>query len=620
VTAVDRTVHLYSKLWMAYIGAALMAVLGAGAAQAGGDPATLITGLRADDYYYSRPASVVTESGIEMLYVSSDGRLMYQAAGSEPQRLDEDAKEPGGRYLSLIREGDHRYVLWWKKTDPGPKFLHFKASADGGKTFGPVRVINSATGVLAHYRLASNGKGELGVVYHDEREGAYQIYFNRSIDHGKSWLEQDVRLDMLPSGRPAAAPAEPAKETGAQGPQRVPAAAASQYNAAEPELVRVGDTLVAVWKERRLDEAGKPIMVTTSRRSADGGKTWDDPVDIDRALQQLVDATLSVAAGKVVLIGNLGGTGVVAYRSPDQGKTWEKLGAVPGSERANNSQLHTAVQDERVNLIYTTKEGEGKPAVRYTALDANTGKWGDPADIEKDAHGMTQALNPDIAALEDGALVGVWEDYRNIQPNVYLNYSVDGGKTWQADAVGLEPPGRYASIVPEVDVQDGRVVVFFQRFPEAQRDKLDYLAQELTYEPGKGLAGVPQHSEVSVADKEQKLKERVEALWKLRIEKKFDDTYGFFDPAYRAKVKKESFPMIQGNIVYKGYEIEKMEIKGNVANVVVKTNIEVPETQIMGQKVKLPPRDTKVPTDWVWIHDNWYIVYQGPLRKPLLQY
>jgi len=42
-----------------------------------------------------------------------------------------------------------------------------------------------------------------------------------------------------------------------------------------------------------------------------------------------------------------------------------------------------------------------------------------------------------IQAEDDGTVIAVWVDYRNLRSNIYMQYSRDYGKTWQEKDIPL---------------------------------------------------------------------------------------------------------------------------------------------------------------------------------------
>ncbi len=112
----------------------------------------------------------------------------------------------------------------------------------------------------------------------------------------------------------------------------------------------------------------------------------------------------------------------------------------------------------------------------------------------------------------------------------------------------------------------------------------------------------------------------MDGFWRLRTEENFDATYGYFDPAYRSTTSHKSFSSFQGNLRFQSYQIDKLEILGNIARVSVKTKFEVLPTELMGKQFSQPPTDAFMTNEWVWMHDEWFMVYQSPLGNRALEY
>ena len=87
------------------------------------------------------------------------------------------------------------------------------------------------------------------------------------------------------------------------------------------------------------------------------------------------------------------------------------------------------------------------------------------------------------------------------------------------------------------------------RYKDDKHRDVAYYVSKLDYSPEKGLTGLPEIKEASAADKEKRLKERVEQFWKLRTADKFSEMYKLYDPAYRAAVSAPDYEKFQGNVV-----------------------------------------------------------------------
>src|SRR5262249_55641442 len=99
------------------------------------------------------------------------------------------------------------------------------------------------------------------VVWHDSRNDFslvhQDIYFNRSLDGGNTWLPADVRLDV--GSAPGAA------------------------QSIGPQIAASGSSVCVVWMDSRATASGSGAAAIYCNRSLDGGATWlASDVHIDR--------------------------------------------------------------------------------------------------------------------------------------------------------------------------------------------------------------------------------------------------------------------------------------------------------------------------------------------------
>lgn len=547
----------------------------------------------------SQPQVVFIGTERAVLFVDAKERVAF-SLGGRVQLLDEGAPVTGGKFLSLRRQGDRIYAFWWSHEKA--KSLYFRASTDGGKTFGPVQNVQSDNGILPTYELEVDEQGRVFAVYTDEREPGYQIYFNRTDDSGLTWQRPDVRLD-----RAATITTEVGK-TGAQ--------------ASEPHLARIGSTLVVSWQEAGARDR-KNFSRLIVRVSNDLGKTWQ-PAQVILESDHVASSMRLVADGKsFYLTGDVSTEGVRVWRSDDLGKTWAAFEALPGSQQTVNSQIEPQVKGENLYLVYTAERGEQKSQIHLGVFNLKTNRWlSTPLRLDKRDFDSTKGLNPSIAALPAGGAVVVWQDYRNIRPNVYLSHSDTLGRGWTAPVNVQAADGRAGVNSPHIQLDpSGKPFVTFQRFRDDTRQVVDFVAVTLDYDPATGKVDLGSRAPaVSTEAKAARLKARAQAFWNLRVKEDFEATYDYFDPAYRNLTPREAFAKFQGNLRYHKAEVLNTEIRGNIAFVKVKTNFEVLPTEVLGQKFSRPPRDAEFQNEWIWVYDDWYMVHQTALGNRAIDY
>ncbi len=118
-----------------------------------------------------------------------------------PIRLDRHATNEI-TYAARLANDDagHVYAAWWEGTQ-AKGTVRFKRSEDYGATWPEgERILDSGKGKNGPRFpwLSADGEGGVYIVWSSDRTGRYQLYLNRSLDHGKTWLPQDVQI----TGRP----------------------------------------------------------------------------------------------------------------------------------------------------------------------------------------------------------------------------------------------------------------------------------------------------------------------------------------------------------------------------------------------------------------------------------
>ncbi|MSR64050.1 MAG: exo-alpha-sialidase [Planctomycetes bacterium] len=327
--------------------------------------------------------------------------------------------------------------------------VHFRSSIDQGASWSA----DAPLAAGARPRIAADGD-DVYLIYESTRNGAADIYFNRSLDGGVTWLPSDARLD---AGDPAGA--------------------ASSFL---PELAVSGGHLYAAWLDQRNDPFNLDLYLNAS---SDGGDNWlpsDVRLDTGRAAGTGFSNLQHLAAqGSSIYVAwrdTRGDGGTYFNRSSDGGATWlasdlrvdhPPVGhgyggypalAIAGSGAATD--VYVAWSDDRDGL---PPLGTG---ALYLAHSTDSGAtW--PAVDQPLSHALPVGAGDagGTALLAQGSTVYASWWYRAADGGVFFNRSLDRGATWLATDVRLnvgDAPGDPGVPDPQLALSSGSVFVAWE--------------------------------------------------------------------------------------------------------------------------------------------------------------
>ena len=343
--------------------------------------------------------------------------------------------------------GAQQIGVGWQARRPrtGDKYLFFRGSADGGRTWSETKQFNNQLTSFAA-RLAADRSGGVFAAWSDERATAREVYFNRSLDAGATWLPEEIKVES--------------------GVERVSLEGAVSVASDGDERV------LLVWSER--EARGRVIRAALSE---DRGASFLPAVRVDDgsgrsapmapiaafAGRRAVVAWITAAAGAEIF------SQVWADTSAD-GQAWGTDLLVRDQPGAPAPTVNLTSGGERAHLVFdVATRGRDSEAVFHTAADA-AGNW-TPSTESLTAVSPENGhyRSPNLTRDANGTLYLVYEEKAQ---RIHLTRSKDGGATWAPAMVVYErnPEAPEATIkLPQVAAANGVAYVLWEEWGDVRR-------------------------------------------------------------------------------------------------------------------------------------------------------
>lgn len=391
------------------------------------------------------------------------------------ETLEEDPESEHVR-MCVNQEG-HIFVVWLDSRDGQPD-VWFNRSLDNGTSWlpTPVKVNRGDSEVFAPAIACVDNN--VYIVWEDDRDGElqnHQIYFNRSSDGGETWMEQDRLLELDEDGR------------------------SMSYG---PDITAVGPSVYVTW----FDNANGAFDIFVAA-SSDFGVTWSAPVRADS--DQPAGATYSA---------------------------WPRIAATA------SGQVYVVWEDSRdgaADIYFARSENGGATFKQDKRLDLG------------DDPGSANSYNPRIAADGNNIYV-VWHDERNgAGRDIYVQYSPNGGADWLPVAARADSdnPGFFNSTYPVVgidgstghvawqDDRNGSYDVYYRRFefgePGAEEVRVDTGSEPGFHNSVQAQIAVGQAGEVVIAWEDDRGTAEAETADYNDLYYNFNEGSGFAEPDLR---------------------------------------------------------------------------------------
>jgi hypothetical protein len=398
-----------------------------------------------------------------------------------------DSSEP-----RVAVSGDHVYVVWLERITEvdRPARVLFRASHNGGKSFGKTRILSSEGGAPTSVNLLAQ-ESRVYVAWGDDGdEGGMR--FRASLDHGSSFGS--------------------VRELSAPG------------NAGRPVLAASNNHVYIAWVNGTGDESGDIFF----RASHDKGKSFGPLLDLNED-DEIGFVDLVAQGHNVYLVWDDGFSDdapqIRFRRSTDKGDTFEPIQRLSMTRsRATGPRL--AARNDDVYLTWAECEFPDQCEILFRRSMNEGATFGSPVNVSENPG---PSVSPQIAVEHDHVYI-TWMDSTPGNFDIFFRKSDDRGRSFEPELNLSDNPGD--SFDQRISAEDDFVRVVWQdatgasQFPfatevlyRASDDEGDAFTPTVNLSDNPGSSEAPQLATCQDG-------ERVHFVWQ-------DNTPGQFDIFYR---------------------------------------------------------------------------------------
>ncbi len=277
-----------------------------------------------------------------------------------------------------------------------------RSATQGMPVRGDSRLTDNPASSLVTYNfawsVAADDSGRVHAVWYDNRDGAYEIWYRRSIDGGMTWDAE------------------------------TPLTEADGFASEHPAIAVAGDHVYVAWHDKAAGGGGVNVFV---RRSIDGGANWPEPA-VTLTTSGLAAHPSIAAEGLVVQVAYGDASEIHTRRSDDGGESWGGNHQI--SETGSFSWVpNVAVSGELVCVAWVDYRDANEEEYLRRSLDGGR-SW---LPAQRLTHDPADSWASSMA-IQDGTVHFFWFDRRHAP---YDELDVEGAVDELAALVGatVEP-------------------------------------------------------------------------------------------------------------------------------------------------------------------------------------
>ncbi len=330
--------------------------------------------------------------------------------------------------------GNTVHVVWYDDRD-GNYEIYYKRSTDNGISWGADTRLTNNTSFSAGSGISVSGM-IVHIVWYDGRDGNWEIYYKHSTDGGVTW-GADTRLTNNPS------------------------------SSLSPAVSSSGSYVYVLWDDNR---DGNDEMYF--KCSTDGGASWGTDTRLSNNTANSVAASIA-STGLTVCAAwhdNRDSNTEIYYRtSTDGGLNWGAETRLTNNT-ASSEEPSVIVSGSDVHIVWHDNR-DGNWEIYYNRSTDGGLSWGTDTRLTNNIY---NSLWPIVTASESAVDV-VWYDDRDGNTEIYFKRSTDLGLSWDTDTRLTNNSGgsSYPSVSasgPSVHVvwydnRDGNYEVYYKQNP-----------------------------------------------------------------------------------------------------------------------------------------------------------